>query len=188
MRHGETEWTLSGQHTGVSDIELTANGEKQAELLGKRLQKEKIQFDRVWVSPLQRVRRTCQLAGLIDQAEIDENLMEWNYGEFEGVKTTEIRKRYPDWTVFKGPIPGGESAEMVGKRADQMIEKILKEGSGTIALFSSGHFSRVFGARWLGLSPQEGRLFFLSTASLSVLGYEHEIPVFISWNDTAHLK
>jgi len=181
VRHGETAWTVSGQHTGLSDIPLTERGERQARVLGKYLAET---YDHVFTSPLQRAKRTCELAGFGSRAHIDPELVEWNYGEYDGQTTAEIRKRRPGWKVFRDGCPGGESVAEVGARADRVIERVRALDSKTL-LFSSGHFMRVFAARWLGLEPSYGRLFLLSTTTLSVLGYQYSTgePVIRLWND-----
>lgn len=186
-RHGETEWSLSGQHTGITDIPLTERGERNAHTLGERLRGTP--FVKVLTSPLQRARRTCELAGFDAHAEIDSDLVEWNYGEYEGRRTADIRKERPDWFLFRDGCPGGESVQAVGARADRVIAR-LRAINGDVILFSHGHFLRVLGARWLGLSAADGRLLLLTTASLSVLGYEHNLqePVLRLWNDDRHVR
>jgi len=186
-RHGETEWSLSGQHTGRTDIPLTANGEAQALRLGERLRQ--LSVKQVFTSPLQRAARTCHLAGFGDGAEIVPDLMEWDYGHYEGVRTAEIHRDRPGWQLFRDGCPGGESPEAVGARADSVIARVRAVGSDVL-IFSSGHFLRVFAARWLGLHPGAGTHFVLSTASLSALGYEHDLsePVIRLWDDTRHLE
>jgi broad specificity phosphatase PhoE len=184
-RHGETEWTLSGQHTSYSDIPLTENGESQAQKLRDRL--EGIEFEKVYSSPLIRAKTTCDIVGLGELAEIMDDLFEWNYGELEGKTTPEIRQTMPGWTVFNDGAPGGESVADVGARADRVIN-LVKKYSGKVALFSSGHFSRVLAARWLGLSAGKGRCLALDTASLSILGYERDVPVIRLWNNTDFLQ
>ena len=186
-RHGETEWSLSGQHTGVTDIPLTAHGEADARKLGARL--KGLSFVKVFTSPLQRARRTCELAGFGGQAEILPDAIEWNYGQYEGVKTHDIHKDRPDWDLFRDGCPGGEDAAAVGARADRVIARIRAVG-GDVLLFSSSHFLRVFGARWIGLPPSGGAHFVLSTTALNELSYEHSHltePVIRVWNDTSHL-
>ncbi len=178
-RHGETEWSRSGQHTSTTDLPLTAKGEKQVEALAKRL--EGIEFTQVFCSPLLRARQTCEIAGLMDQAEIDDDLFEWRYGDYEGIKTVDIRKTAPDWSVFTHGCPNGESVDDVKNRADSMVKKI-REVDGDVAIFSSGHFSRVLTARWLGLPVLAGRHFILNTGTLSVLTYEREAPAIKMWN------
>jgi len=183
-RHGETEWTLSGQHTSFTDIPLTPNGELQAEKLKQRL--DGIDFSKIYVSPLQRAKRTCEIAGYLDQAEVDEDLFEWRYGEVEGITTLEYRKKHPGWTIFNDGAPGGELIQEVSDRADRMIEKI-RQHEGVVALFSSGHFLRVLAARWCGLNAVDGRSFKLTTGSLCILGYERDVPVIQLWNNTDFL-
>ena len=186
-RHGETEWSLSGQHTGLTDLPLTERGERNARRLGERL--KGLSFAKVFTSPLQRARRTCELAGFGDRAEIDPDLVEWNYGEYEGKRTEEIHAKRPDWQLFRDGCPGGESPQQVGARADRVIKRI-RGIQGNVLIFSSGHILRVLTARWLGLEPVGGQYFLLSTASLSELGYEHNLsqPVIQLWNDTNHVE
>ncbi len=185
-RHGETEWSLAGKHTGLTDIPLTARGEQGARQLDKRL--EGLAFTKVFTSPLQRAARTCALAGFESIAETLPDLVEWDYGQYEGRLTSEIQADHPGWIVFRDGCPGGESPAQVADRADRVIAKV-RSISGNVLLFSSGHFLRVLAARWLGLSPAAGQYFYLSTASLSELGYEHSssTPVLRLWNDTHHL-
>jgi probable phosphoglycerate mutase len=186
-RHGETAWSVSGQHTGRTDLPLTERGERNARLLGDRL--AKVTFARVFTSPLQRARRTCALAGFGNAAEVDVNLVEWNYGDYEGMRTAEIHARRPDWQLFHDGCPNGESPAQVGARADLVVTR-LRSVPGDILLFSSGHFLRVLAARWLGLGPSSGSLLALATASLSILGYENDAshPVIQLWNDRHHLS
>ena len=185
-RHGETAWTLTGQHTGRTDIPLTERGESNARRLGERL--KRLTFARVFTSPLRRAVRTCELAGFAAVATVDPDLVEWNYGEYEGRRTAEIRLERPDWQLFRDGCPGGEMPDEVGVRADRMVSRV-RAAQGDVLLFSSGHFLRVLAARWLGLEPGAGRFFLLSTASLSALGYEHERtqPVIRLWDDTRHV-
>ncbi len=185
-RHGETAWSLTGQHTGLTDLPLTQRGEQNARQLCGRLAATK--FAKVWVSPLQRARRTCELAGFGEVAVVDPDLVEWNYGQYEGLRTEEIRQQRPDWKLFRDGCPGGESAVDVGARADRVLARV-RQVEGNTLLFSSGHFLRVLAARWLGEPPDEGRLYYLATASLSALGYEHgkEDSVIRLWNDTRHV-
>lgn len=185
-RHGETAWSLSGQHTGLTDLPLTPRGEQHARRLGERLQGRS--FARVLTSPLQRAARTGELAGFGAVAVVDPDLVEWNYGDYEGRRTADIHQERPGWQIFRDGCPGGESLEQIGARADRVIQRV-REVPGDVLLFSSGHFLRVFTARWLGLTATEGRCFLLSTASLSVLGYEHSRsePAIWLWNDTSHL-
>ena len=186
-RHGETEWSLSGQHTGLTDLPLTERGERNALQLGKRLRG--MMLARVFTSPLQRASRTCELAGFSDVAERLPDLVEWNYGDYEGQRTTEIQAKRPDWTLFRDGCPGGESPGQVGARADRVIARV-RAVTGNVLVFSSGHFLRVFAARWLGLAPESGNRFMLSTASLSAVSYEHNLlePVIRLWNDTSHVQ
>ena len=186
-RHGETAWTLTGQHTGRTDIPLTERGELQARALGERLRG--LVFAKVLTSPSQRAVRTCELAGFGAGAEIDPDLAEWDYGDYEGRRTAEILTEHPDWQLFRDGAPGGESPEQIGDRADRVIARI-RAVHGNILLVSSAHITRVFAARWLGSPTSGGRYFVLGTASLSILGYEHNIaePVIRLWNDTSHIK
>ena len=182
IRHGETAWSLSGQHTGRTDIPLTEQGEQDARKLAERL--TAVKFSRVFTSPLQRARRTCELAGLGEIAEIEPDLAEWDYGDYEGLRLVEIRKGKPDWNVFRDGGPGGESPVQVSERADRLLAR-LRTLEGNIALFSHGHFGRVLGARWIGLEIRQAQHLLLSTASVSILGYEHnvaEVPAIALWN------
>src|SRR6202163_248899 len=168
-RHGETAWSLSGQHTGLTDLPLTSNGERNARRLGERL--KSMTFARVFTSPLQRAARTCELAGFGSAAETDPDLVEWNYGQYEGLRSAEILRHNPDWQLFRDGAPGGESPAQVGERADRVVQRI-RNIAGDVLLFSSGHFIRVLTARWLALGPGiGGRYFLLSPASLSALSY-----------------
>jgi probable phosphoglycerate mutase len=186
-RHGETAWSLTGQHTGRTDLPLTERGERNARALGKRLMG--LKFAKVFTSPLLRARRTCELAGFGPAATVDPDLAEWDYGEYEGRRTPEIRAERPGWQLFLDGCPGGESPGQVGARADRVSSR-LQAILGDVLLFSSGHFLRVLAARWLGLEPAGGRYFLLSTASLSALGYEHDLsqPVICLWDDTRHVE
>jgi broad specificity phosphatase PhoE len=186
-RHGETAWSLSGQHTGLTDLPLTPNGERNARRLGERL--KGMTFARVFTSPLQRAARTCELAGFGAVAETDPDLVEWNYGQYEGRRSAEIFAERPDWQLFRDGCPGGESPAQVGERADRVVQRV-RTVPGNVLLFSSGHFIRVLAARWLALGPgSAGRYFLLTTASLSALGYEHKLsqPVIRLWNDDHHV-
>jgi len=185
-RHGETTWSLTGQHTGLTDLALTELGERNAQRLGGRL--SGIVFERVFTSPLRRARRTCELAGFGAVAEIDPNLLEWNYGDYEGRRSVEIHAERPDWQLFRDGAPGGESPQQVAERADRVVDR-LRAVSGNVLIFSSGHFLRVLAGSWIGIEPYEARSLMLSTGSLSVLGYEHNLeqPVIKLWNDTNHL-
>jgi probable phosphoglycerate mutase len=186
-RHGETAWTLTGQHTGLTDLPLTERGERNAHTLGERL--IGLGFGKVFTSPLQRAARTCELAGFGPVAEVNRDLLEWNYGQYEGRRTAEIHAEHPDWQLFRDGCPGGESPEQVGARADRVLSAV-RGLQVDVLLFSSGHFLRVLAARWLGLEPAAGRFFVLSTASLSALGYEHNLcqPVIRLWDDTRHVN
>jgi probable phosphoglycerate mutase len=186
-RHGETAWSLSGQHTGLTDLPLTERGQRNARALGKRLRG--LTFSAVLTSPLQRAARTCELSGFGAVAEVDRDLLEWNYGEYEGRRTVEIRTERPDWQLFRDGCPGGESPGQVGARADRVVTRV-RAIRGDVLLFSSGHFLRVFSARWLGLEPGAGRYFVLITASVSALGYDGRLsqPVIRLWNDTRHVE
>ena len=180
IRHGETAWSLSGQHTGRTDVPLTPEGVRQAERLGRRVVGKR--FALVLTSPRARARETCRLAGLAGAAQVDDDLAEWDYGALEGRTGAEIRAGMPGWTIWAGPVPGGETAAQVGARADRVLARARAAG-GDVALFAHGHLLRVAAARWLGLSPAEGRLFALDTASVSVLGSEQDTPVIRSWNE-----
>jgi broad specificity phosphatase PhoE len=186
-RHGETAWSLTGQHTGLTDIPLTERGERNARRLGERL--KALTFARVFTSPLRRAFRTCELAGFAAVATVDPDLVEWNYGNYEGRRSAEIRAERPDWQLFRDGCPGGETPVDVAVRADRVVSRV-RAVQGDVLLFSSGHFLRVFAARWLGLEPGAGRFFLLSTASLSALGYEHDLtqPVVRLWDDTRHVE
>jgi broad specificity phosphatase PhoE len=186
-RHGETAWSLSGQHTGLTDLPLTERGELNAQSLGRRLQS--ITFAKVFTSPLKRATRTCELAGFGGEADADRDLVEWNYGEYEGRRTKEIHERRPNWQLFRDGCPGGETPDQVGERADRIVARVRRV-SGNVLLFSSGHFLRVLTARWLGLDASAGRYFILDTASLSILGYEHNRsePAVRLWNDARHVE
>jgi broad specificity phosphatase PhoE len=179
FRHGETEWSLNGRHTGVTDIPLTDKGRTVARLLRPLLSKET--FALVITSPLQRARETCELAGLGQFVHVDPELIEWNYGEYEGLTTKQIRSTRPDWSLFRDGCPGGESPEQVGARADRVIARI-REVEGNAALFAHGHILRVLAARWIGLSAGHGERLLLDTATLNVLGYYYETPALKIWN------
>jgi broad specificity phosphatase PhoE len=179
VRHGETEWSRDWRHTGRTDIPLTEKGRQEAEVLPTPL--SEWEFARVYSSPLSRAIETCRLAGLGDEAELTEALLEWDYGEYEGITTKEIRETRPDWFLWRDGCPGGETAEEVGARVDPLIAE-LEAVEGDVALFAHGHLLRVLAARWLGLPPQDGKLLALSTATLSVLGYERETEVIRRWN------
>jgi len=187
-RHGETAWSLSGQHTGRTDLPLTANGERNAELLGARL--KRLNVARVLTSPLQRARKTCELAGFGGAAQVDADLVEWDYGQYEGRRSAEILNERPGWDLFRDGCPGGETPTEIAARADRVTER-LRAAGGNVLIFSSGHFLRVLAGRWVGLAPaMGGKHLMLSTASLSMLGYENDVarPVIRLWNDTRHLE
>lgn len=181
VRHGETAWSLSGQHTGRTDMPLTPAGEAAARGVAQRL--KGLSFSAVWSSPSQRAYNTSVLAGFGAESVRNDDLQEWDYGAYEGRTTREILAERPGWTVFRDGCPQGEMAADVGARADRIIRQ-LREAGGSILIFSSAHFLRVLAARWLGLAPQSGALFVLDTASISVLGYEHDLsePVIRKWN------
>jgi len=185
-RHGETAWSLSGQHTGLTDLPLTAHGEDNARRLGERLRG--LGVATVLASPLRRAARTCELAGFGGVAQAEPDLVEWNYGRYEGKRSAEIHAERPGWQLFRDGCPDGESPAQVGARADRVLERTRAAG-GDVLLFSSGHILRVLAARWLGLGPDGGRFFTLGTASLSILGYEHNTaePVVQLWNDMRHV-
>jgi broad specificity phosphatase PhoE len=180
-RHGETAWTVSRQHTGRTDLPLTAHGEGEALRLGERL--EGLVFAAVLTSPLQRAVRTCELAGFVG-AEVEPDLLEWHYGAYEGRTSADIHVERPDWQLFRDGCPEGESPAEVGARADRVARRV-RTIDGNVLLFSSGHFLRVFAARWLGLDPGAGKYFLLGTASLSAVGYEHDRsdPVIRFWDE-----
>jgi broad specificity phosphatase PhoE len=186
-RHGNTAWTLSGQHTGLTDLPLTPDGERNAVRLGERLTGMK--FVKVFTSPLQRAARTCQLSGFGAHAETDSDLVEWNYGQYEGLTSAQILRQSPDWDLFRDGCPGGESPAQIGERADRVVQRV-RSISGDVLVFTSGHFIRVLTARWLALGPGTGgRYFLLNPASLSALSYEHNLsrPVIRLWNDDHHV-
>jgi len=183
IRHGETEWSLSGQHTGVTEVALTAHGEDEARSLAPIL--GKVAFARVLASPRQRARRTCELTGLGAAAEIEPNLAEWGYGDYEGLTPAEIAARRPGWEVFRDGCPGGETPQQVSDRADRLLQS-LRALKGNVALFTHGHFGRALAVRWIGLPIATGRLFGLRTASIGILGYDPahpDAPVIALWNE-----
>jgi probable phosphoglycerate mutase len=185
VRHGETEWSASGRHTSVTDVELTEAGVAAAKALRERLAGRR--FALVLTSPRTRARVTCELTGYGAQARVDDDLVEWDYGDYEGLTTPQIRESVPGWTVWTHDSPGGETAAQVGARADRVIERAT-EADGDVALFAHGHFLRVLGARWIGLQPEGGALLGLDTAALCELGFERENRVIWLWNDTSHLR
>jgi len=179
VRHGETEWSRDGKHTSTTDLPLTSDGEEAAILLGPRLYD--VDFDLVLTSPRQRARRTAELAGFTD-AEVDEDLVEWGYGDYEGVTTPEIRETVPDWSVWTHPVPGGETADDVAARLDRVIARARARDHDRTLVFAHGHSLRVLTARWLEQTAAEGRFFRLDTSTVSVLGFERETPVLLKWN------
>lgn len=179
IRHGETEWSLSGQHTGVTDIPLTENGRELARRLRSPL--SRYRFSLVLVSPLKRALETCALAGLSDDAEIETDLMEWNYGDFEGLTSAQIHKNYPGWIVFRDGCPNGEAPAEVGERVDRIISRALTV-EGDVALFAHGHVLRTLAARWIGLPPQDGMRFLLETGTLCILGFYRNVRAVRVWN------
>ena len=186
VRHGETEWTISGQHTGPTDIPLTEHGRAQARELCRELAGRKLGL--VLSSPLSRALHTARLAGLGDQVQTTDDLMEWHYGEYEGITTPDIRARHKNWSLWMDGAPGGESPAEVGTRVDRVVKELreaMTETESDVAVFGHGHVLRVLTARWLGLTPADGRLFALDPATLSLLGYERETPVIRRWNDPA---
>jgi broad specificity phosphatase PhoE len=185
-RHGETAWSVSGQHTGMTDLPLTPRGERNARRLGTRLQG--IYFDQVFTSPLQRASQTCALAGFGPGAQVDGDLVEWNYGAYEGKTTAEILKERPDWQIFRDGCPGGESVTEITARADRVIAR-LRALQGATLLFSSAHFLRALAARWCGLNIDFGQYLCLDTATLSIVGYDHNLtePALKLWNDGRHV-
>lgn len=185
VRHGATEWSVDGRHTGSSDIPLTPLGEAQADEVGRLLAGKT--FSTVLVSPLGRARETCRRVGYEAQAQVDDDLREWDYGEVDGVTTAQMREQYPGWTVWNGPIPGGETIEQVAARADRVIERALG-ADGDVALFSHGHFLRILAARWCELEPRDAKRLVLSTGTYSVLGWEHEYRTIDRWNTASALS
>ena len=179
IRHGETEWSLSGQHTGVTDIPLTENGRNIAKLLHPVLAKES--FALVMTSPLQRAKETCKLSGLGDQAEVDSNLMEWNYGDYEGLTSDRIHEKNPGWLIFTDGGPGGETPEQVGERADHVITRV-RAVKGNVALFAHGHILRALVARWIDLPATAGRRFLLDTGTFNILSCYRGCPAVKAWN------
>jgi probable phosphoglycerate mutase len=182
MRHGETEWSASGAHTSRTDLPLLPSGIKQAQELAPKLKNQK--FALVLVSPMQRARETCRLAGLSSQAEVTDDLKEWDYGDYEGRTTHDVRKERPDWSLWRDGVPNGESPDQVGKRVQRVIQRCL-ETDGNVALFAHGHVLRILTAVWLGLPSHDGQLFALNTGTMSVLGFEHEYRVIRRWNCTS---
>jgi probable phosphoglycerate mutase len=184
FRHGETAWSLSGQHTGRTDLPLTAAGRRRAQAIGRRLSGRP--FALVLSSPLARALETCRLAGYGDAARLTDDLLEWDYGDYEGRRTADIQKERPGWSLWRDGVPGGETVAEVGERASRVIET-ARAADGDVALFAHGHVLRVLSACWLGLPPDGGRLFALGTAAVSVLGYERDTRVVVKWNQDSHL-
>jgi probable phosphoglycerate mutase len=184
FRHGETAWSLSGQHTGRTDLPLTAAGRRRAQAIGRRLSGRP--FALVLSSPLARALETCRLAGYGDAARLTDDLLEWDYGDYEGRRTADIQKERPGWSLWRDGVPGGETVAEVGARASRVIET-ARAADGDVALFAHGHVLRVLSACWLGLPPDGGRLFALGTAAVSVLGYERDTRVVVKWNQDSHL-
>jgi broad specificity phosphatase PhoE len=182
-RHGETAWSRNGRHTGHTDLPLTEQGERNAVELRGRL--VGLVFEKILTSPLQRAKRTCELAGFGAVAEVDPDLVEWNYGDYEGLRTAEIRAKRPDWELFRDGCPNGESPSEISARADRVVARV-RAIKGNVLIFSSAHFLRVFAARWLGVEPFIGKYLMLDTASLSALSYEHDLrnPAIRFWNKT----
>jgi broad specificity phosphatase PhoE len=185
VRHGETEWSRSGQHTGRTDIPLTKAGTRHAAMIAPRLAERR--FAAVFSSPLSRAAETCRLAGLRARAELRDELLEWDYGDYEGMTTSEIRERRPGWLLWRDGCPDGEDARQVGARVDALLDEV-RGVDGDVALFAHGHVLRVVGARWVALGPEAGGVLALSTATVSKLGYAREVPVIQLWNDGSHLR
>jgi broad specificity phosphatase PhoE len=179
-RHGETEWSLNGRHTGTTDLPLTENGRRRARNLAPRLAGR--EFALVLTSPLKRARDTCELAGLGEQAQVRDDLHEWNYGDYEGITTAQIHERDPGWSLWRDGCPNGEQPTDVGTRADRVIAE-ARAAAGDVIFFGHGHMLRVVGARWVNLPPADGGLLGLGTGALCTLGYEHELPIILRWNE-----
>lgn len=184
LRHGATEWSQDGRHTGRTDLPLNEDGRRQARRVAERLQGWT--FARVLTSPLQRARETCRIAGLADRAEIRPELAEWDYGAYEGRSTADIRRERPDWYLWRDGVPEGETLAQVGRRADVVVAE-LRQTAGDVAVFAHGHLLRVLAARWVGLEPAAGRRLVLGTGTISVLGEEHGVPALLCWNDGVRL-
>jgi broad specificity phosphatase PhoE len=184
VRHGETEWSRTGRHTGRTDVPLTPEGRGQAAEVGAAL--SAMTWSLVLTSPLHRAAETCRLAGLGDRARPDPDLEEWDYGDYEGVTTRQILERRPGWWLWADGCPEGETPTQVAARADRVVAR-CREHEGDVILFAHGHLLRVLGARWVGADPAFGAHLVLSTAAISMLGWEHAMPVIFTWNDTAHL-
>jgi probable phosphoglycerate mutase len=179
VRHGETEWSRTGRHTGRTDIPLTEEGRARAEAIAHALEGRELS---VLTSPLGRARETCRLAGFADAAEVDDDLLEWDYGVYEGRTTLDIRRETPDWSVWLSPIVNGESLEQVAERARKVIARVTAAGNRDVALFAHGHILRILAACWIGLPPYTGRFLALDTATISMLGYERQTRVIRQWN------
>lgn len=187
VRHGETEWSRSGRHTGRTDVPLTDTGREQARLLGQRLAGHA--FDLVFTSPLSRAAETARLAGITPEPVTDDDLREWDYGAFEGRTTADIRQELPGWTIWKGPWRGGETVDDIGARADRVVARLRAlEAGGDVAVFAHGHLLRVLAARWLGMPASAGGRFELATATVSTLGWERENATIELWNEACHLR
>jgi probable phosphoglycerate mutase len=184
FRHGDTEWSVSGQHTGRTDLPLTAGGRRRAQAVGRRLAGRP--FARVLSSPLARALETCRLAGYGEVAELSPDLMEWDYGVYEGRRTVDIQQERPGWSLWQDGVPGGETIDEVAARTRRIIG-LAEAADGDVALFAHSHVLRVLTARWLGLAPDAGQRFTLGTAAVSVLGYERETRVIVKWNQDSHL-
>ena len=184
LRHGETEWSLSGQHTGLTDLPLLEEGRTQAASARSRL--ATLEFGRIATSPLRRAADTAALAGFTD-AERQPDLVEWDYGGYEGRTTADIRTERPGWEIFRDGVPDGETLCSVAERADRIVEW-AREADGDVLVVSHGHFSRILTARWLGLPPEQGRAFAMSPAAMSMLGWKREVPVVLRWNDACHIE
>lgn len=181
VRHGETEWARLGRHTGRTDIPLTGRGRGQASAVAAKL--ANAEFASVVSSPLSRALDTARLAGFADRVTTDPDLLEWDYGTLEGLTSAEIREDDPDWTIWRGAVPGGETADDVAVRVDRFIARVRAQSDGDVLAFAHGHLLRVLAARWLGRPPEDGGMFALATATVSVLGWEHDAPVVVRWNE-----
>ncbi|HEX4200107.1 MAG TPA: histidine phosphatase family protein, partial [Chthoniobacterales bacterium] len=179
IRHGETEWAKNGRHTGRTDIALTDTGREHAGFLLPIF--DEVKFTRILSSPLQRALETAKLAGLTSRVESDKELLEWDYGDYEGLTTQQIRDRVPGWSIWTHPCPNGETIDQISQRAGRVVAT-LRSSPGNVAIFSHGHFLRVLVSRWIGLSADHGSRFLLGTSTLSILGYENELPVIKTWN------
>ena len=179
VRHGETEWSITGQHSGRTDLPLTARGEDEARDVARFLEARR--FDHVWCSPLQRARRTCEISGFASVARIEPNLQEWDYGDCTGYTQEQLAERYPGWNIWAGPVPNGESIEEIAGRACRVVER-LRTLEGRVVIFAHGHFLRVLATQWLGLAPQSGRNLALETSGVCVLGYDAGFPAIRVWN------